>query len=66
MPTPNIHEPLLDYYQVDWSKPPPVIPRLVKHTKLTEHDALSKNQAFGLNGVTLRWIKSSTNNADVE
>jgi hypothetical protein len=62
----NIEEPLLDYYQVDWTKPPPVIPQLVKRTKLTEYEAWSKNQAFALNGVSLRWVKDTTNASDVD
>ena len=58
--------PVLNYYQVDWSKPPPPLDSMVKWTRLTEEEAGNKNYALAANGTTLRWIKADGQNADVE
>jgi hypothetical protein len=47
--------PLHTYQLIDYSKPPPILP--VKESQLTENEAHNMNQAFGLNGTTLRYIR---------
>jgi len=50
---------LLNYIQIDYSKPPPLLKQLIKRDRLTKHEAHTINRALAWNGTTLRWIPDS-------
>lgn len=49
----------LNYIQIDYSKPPPLLKQLIKRDRLTKHEAHTINRALAWNGTTLRWIPDS-------